>query len=130
MRALAAVALFPILLCGDEIRTIAGSGKAGYSGDGGSATAAMLANPDGVAIGPDGALYICEVDNHVIRRLDMKTGRLSTVAGNGQRGYSGDGGPALAASLNQPYEIRFDRAGNMFFVEMQNHLVRRVDAKT
>ncbi|MEO7653284.1 MAG: hypothetical protein ABIZ80_22730, partial [Bryobacteraceae bacterium] len=60
----------------------------------------------------------------------MKTGKLSTVAGNGKEGYSGDGGPALEAALNQPYEIRFDKAGNMFFVEMKNHIVRRVDAKT
>ncbi len=130
MRNLAVLFLCPILLQAAEIRTIAGSGKAGYSGDGGPATAALLANPYGLTIGPDGALYICEVDNHVIRRLDLKTQQLSTVAGNGKRGYSGDGGPALSASLNQPYEIRFDRAGNMFFVEMQNHLVRRVDVKT
>ena len=116
-------------LCAD-IRTIAGSGQAGYSGDHGPATEARLANPYGLTTGPDGALYICEVDNHVIRRLNLKTGQLSTVAGSGQRGYSGDGGPAPKAALNQPYEVRFDRRGNMYFVEMQNHLVRRVDART
>ncbi|MEX2263874.1 MAG: hypothetical protein WD696_18105 [Bryobacteraceae bacterium] len=113
-----------------QVATIAGNGVAGFSGDGGPGTAGQLSNPYGLVVGPDGALYICEVDNHRIRRLDLKTGKLSTVAGTGKQGYSGDGGPALAASLNQPYEIRFDRTGNMFFVEMQNHIVRRVDAKT
>jgi DNA-binding beta-propeller fold protein YncE len=112
------------------VRTLAGTGVAGYSGDGGPAVAAQINNPYGLAIGPDGALYVCEIGNHVIRRIDLKTGGISTVAGNGKMGYSGDGGPATQASLNEPYEIRFDRAGNMFFVEMKNHIVRRVDAKT
>jgi DNA-binding beta-propeller fold protein YncE len=113
-----------------QVQTIAGNGKPGHAGDGGPAIAGQLNNPYGLTIGPDGALYICEIDNHVIRRLDLKTHTLSTVAGNGQKGYSGDGGPALGASLNQPYEIRFDSAGNMYFAEMPNHVVRRVDAKT
>ena len=113
-----------------EVKTIAGAGKAGYSGDGGPAASAELNNPFGVTIGPDGALYFCEYGNHVIRRLDLKTRRVSTVAGNGQKGYSGDGGPALQASLNVPHEVLFDRAGNMYFVERDNHVVRRVDAKT
>src|SRR5579884_1238859 len=86
------------------IKTIAGTGKPGYSGDGGPGEAGALANPYGLTIGPDGALYICEVDNNVVRRLDLKTHRLSTVAGNGRKGYSGDGGTALAASLNKAYE--------------------------
>ncbi len=112
-------------LCAAEkkIETIAGNGKAGYAAD-------QVSNPYGIAIGPDGALYICEIDNHVVRRLDLKSGKLSTVAGNARKGYSGDGGPATAASLNEPYEVRFDKVGNMFFVEMKNHLVRRVDAKS
>ena len=106
-----------------RIATIAGDGTPGYS-------ATRINNPYGLTIGPDGALYFCEVDNHRVRRLDLETHTLSTVAGNGKQGYSGDGGLALEASLNQPYEVRFDRAGNMFFVEMQNHVVRRVDART
>ncbi len=114
----------------DEVFTIAGTGKAVYSGDGGPAVKAGVAGPFGVCIGPDGGLYICEESNHVIRRLDPKTGQLSTVAGTGERGYSGDGGPATQAKLNEPYEIRFDQKGNLFFVEMRNHIVRRVEAKT
>jgi streptogramin lyase len=112
------------------IRTLAGTGQSGFSGDGGPGTKAQLANPYGLTLGPGGALYICEEDSHRIRRLDIKTGIISTVAGTGEQGYSGDGGPALEAKLNEPYEIRFDSGGNMFFVEMRNHLVRRVDAKT
>lgn len=112
------------------IRTVAGTGKAGYSGDGGPGAAAQINNPYGLVVGPDGALYVCEIGNHLIRRIDLKTGKISTVAGTGKQGYSGDGGPATAAALNEPYEIRFDKAGNMYFVEMKSHIVRRVDAKT
>src|SRR5712692_5998234 len=106
-----------------RMTTIAGDGTPGYS-------ATQINNPYGLTIGPDGALYFCEVDNHRVRRLDLRNHVLSTVAGSGHQGYSGDGGPALAAWLNQPYEVRFDLAGNIFFVEMQNHVVRRVDART
>jgi streptogramin lyase len=114
-----------------EVRTISGTGKKGYSGDGGPATAALIEQPYGLVTGPDGALYVCEITNHVIRRIDPKTGIITTVAGQGgKKGYSGDGGPAGKALLFEPYEIRFDKAGNMFFVEMKNEIVRRVDAKT
>ena len=88
-------------------------------------------NPYGIVTGPDGALYICEIDRHVISRLDLKTRKLTIVAGTaGTSGHAGDGGPATKATLFEPYEIRFDKAGNMFFVEMKNHLIRRVDKAT
>ncbi len=92
--------------------------------------AAGLANPYGLTLGPDGALYFCEVDRHRVARVDLKTAAVTTVAGSGEKGYSGDGGPATAARLNQPYELLFDKTGNLYFVEMQNHVVRRVDAKS
>lgn len=121
--------IFTPALWAATIQTIAGNGKAGYTGDGGTATHAQLKGPFGVTQGPDGALYICDTYNHVIRRVDAN-GRISTVAGTGHKGYAGDGGPATKAQLNEPYEVRFDAAGNMVFVEMMNHLIRRVDAKT
>jgi streptogramin lyase len=110
--------------------TAAGTGNAENNGDQGAAAEINIGEPFGVEIGPDGALYITEVRNHRVLRLDLKTRQVTTVAGCGRRGYSGDGGPALDAELNEPYEVRFDRDGNMFFVEMKNHIVRRVDAKT
>lgn len=108
--------------------TFAGTGQPGYSGDGGPATQAQLDNPFGIARGPGDALYVCDTNNHVIRRV-AADGIIRTVAGSGKRGYAGDGGPAAEAQLNEPYEVRFDRTGSMFFVERLNHVVRRVDAK-
>jgi sugar lactone lactonase YvrE len=113
-----------------EVRTIGGTGEVRYHGDGGAAIAAGIGGPFGVVIGPDGALYVCETTNHCVRRIDERTGLITTVAGSGRKGYAGDGGPATKALCNEPYEVRFDGEGNMFFVEMQNHLVRRVDART
>jgi streptogramin lyase len=112
-----------------QIITFAGTGEKGFSGDGGPATKAALNQPFGIVRGPDRALYICDTGNHAIRRV-APDGTITTVAGCGRKGYSGDGGLATKAELFEPYEIRFDRAGNMFFVEMRNNIVRRVDAKT
>src|SRR5207237_8460352 len=84
-------------------------------------------NPYGLVIGPDGALYFCDLDNQRIRRFDLQTKRLSTIAGNGEKGYRGDGGPAINAALNMPHELRFDRAGNLYIAERDNHVIRKVD---
>jgi sugar lactone lactonase YvrE len=137
MRTLVAIVVclvFPAValptLSAATIDTVAGTGKPENSGDAGPALKTNVGDPFGIEIGPDGALYICEVRNHRVRRLDLKGGELTTVAGSGVKGYAGDGGPATKAQLNEPYEVRFDKAGNMLFVEIQNHLVRRVDAKT
>lgn len=114
-----------------EVVTIAGNGKDEFSGDGGTALQAGFGQPFGLETGPDGALYICEYSNHIIRRLDLKTNTVSTVAGTGRKaGYSGDGGPATAARLNLPHELRFDGQGNYYIADMSNHVIRRVDGKT
>ena len=112
-----------------NLETIAGTGNPGFSGDNGPADKAEINNPYGLTMGPQGALYFCDMSNHRIRKIDSK-GVITTVAGNGQKGWSGDGSPALQATLNEPYEIRFDRNDDMYFVEMRNHLIRRMDAKT
>ena len=113
-----------------EIETIAGTGQATLQQAGGPALRTNINQPFGVEFGPDRALYICEVGNHRVLRLDSDSGNITTVAGTGHKGYSGDGGAATQAQLNEPYEVRFDSHGNMYFVEMKNHVVRRVDAKT
>ena len=112
------------------IETVAGTGQPEVNGDRGPALSFNIGDPFGVEIGPDGALYVTEVRNHRVLRMDLETGQVRAVAGNGTKGYSGDGGQATAAQLNEPYEVRFDSDGNMFFVEMQNHLIRRVDARS
>jgi streptogramin lyase len=118
-----------------NIQTIAGTGKPENSGTAGGALEVNIGDPFGVEMGPDEALYICEVRNHRVWRLEMHGDepakyRAQVVAGSGRAGYAGDGGQAADALLNEPYEVRFDRSGNMYFVEMKNHVVRRVDAKT
>src|SRR5213080_3196269 len=87
-----------------SVSTILGNGTPGFSEH-------QVNNPYGLAFGPDGALYFCDLDNQRIRRLDLKTKKLTTIAGSGERGYRGDGGPAIAAALNMPHELRFDRRG-------------------
>jgi streptogramin lyase len=111
------------------ISTFAGTGVAGFSGDGGPAIAAQINDPYGIVRGPDGAIWFCEHNGHRIRRI-AADGTITTVVGNGKRGYTGDGGPALEASLNLPHELRFDADGNIFIADMANQVVRRVDAKT
>lgn len=131
-RTVCALVLLAVTTVGraDDVVTIAGDGSATSKGDNGPAAEATVSGPFGVTLGPDDALYVCETTGHRIRRIDLKTDRITTVAGSGETGYSGDGGPATAAQLNEPYELRFDSAGHMLFVEMKNHIVRRVDRET
>lgn len=116
------------MTAGWTITTVAGTGAQGHAGDGGPATAAMLNNPFDVAFDVDGNMIFSDTFNHVVRRVAVHTGIITTIAGTGARGCSGDGGPATAAELNEPYGVVVDRAGNIFFADRLNGRVRRVDA--
>jgi sugar lactone lactonase YvrE len=112
------------------ISAIAGHGASGFAGDGGAATAANLAFPEGLAIDGSGNLYIADMDNNRIRRVDAVSGKISTVAGNGQYFYSGDNGPATSAGIYQPEGIAVDGSGNLYIADTQDQRIRRVDGKT
>ncbi|MGC2423006.1 MAG: Ig-like domain-containing protein, partial [Nitrospirota bacterium] len=110
-----------------DIHTYAGLGKAGFSGDGGQATAAFLKSPSSVASDAAGNLYISDRANQRIRKIDA-TGKISTIAGNGLAGYSGDGGSAVLARLNNPSGIAVDSAGDVLFADMGNSRIRKISA--
>jgi DNA-binding beta-propeller fold protein YncE len=130
---LAAIAIAPL---GAQPRagvvaTIAGSGTRGLAADGDAALSANLNNPYGMEESRDrSSLYFVDNTSHRILRLDYRTKKIHLVAGTGTAGYSGDGGPAKLARLAQPHEMHFDRKGNIFIAERDNHVVRRIDAKT
>ncbi len=112
------------------ISAVAGNGTRGYSGDGGLAKDAALNEPYEVRFDKMGNVFFVERLNAVVRRVDTKTGVISTVAGTGQPGFSGDGGPAVQAQLNEPHSIGFDRAGDLYICDIKNHRIRKVDMKT
>ena len=108
------------------ITTVAGIGRSGYSGDGGLATSAMLNNPSGVAVDGSGNLYIADSGNLRIRKVDTM-GTITTVAGTGVRGYSGDGGLGTSAMLNDPSVVAVDGSGDLYIADRLNHRIRKVD---
>jgi sugar lactone lactonase YvrE len=121
-RVLKAIAFAFLPVRTSSVSTLIGTGSPGYSDT-------QINNPYGVTL-HRGSFYFCDVDNQRIRRFDARTRRLSDVAGNGQRAYAGDGGPATAGSLNMPHEIAFDARGHMYIAERDNHVVRKVDGTT
>ncbi len=116
----------PHFLHGQIINTITGNGIAGFSGDGGSATSAEINNPHGIAVDNSGNLYIADLQNSCIRKVNT-AGVISTVAGIGIAGYSGDGGPATLAKLNMPFEVTVDNAGILYISDNMNSRIRKVD---
>lgn len=118
-------------LAGDgRIETVAGVGKAGHGGDGGPAAKATLKQPFHCELDGKGALYIAEAENHCIRKVDLKTGVISTAAGSGAKGYAGDHAEATKASLNEPYAVVIDTNGDLYIVDRLNAVIRKVDGKT
>jgi hypothetical protein len=102
----------------------------GYTGDGGPAVDAELADPFGVAVDKAGNIYIADLDNNAIRKVTAATGIITTVAGNGNFGYSGDGGPAVDANLYWPKAVAVDSAGNLYISDSGNFAIRKVAAGT
>lgn len=121
------------LLClaqGATITSPIGTGTQGYSGDGGPASQAALNQPFDLLHDGTGNLIFSDTGNHVIRRVDRETGVIRTIAGNGQKGYSGDGGPAIEARLDEPYGLAIDGQGSIYFADRLNARVRKIDGKT
>ena len=109
----------------------AGTGKTGYSGDGGPAAQAAFFDPHGLVIARDEQLYVADTLNHCIRRIDLKTGKIATLAGTGEAGYFGDGGRASEAAFNGTFAISIDSKGKAVYVaDLTNRRIRRVDLKS
>jgi sugar lactone lactonase YvrE len=119
----------PVLAPG-SIDTVAGDADWIYEGDGGLATQSSIFLPTGVVADAAGNFYVADSQNNRIRRVDGKTGLISTVVGTGIPGYSGDGAPAIDAMINVPAGLVLDGAGNLYFADTGNHIVRRIDAVT
>jgi sugar lactone lactonase YvrE len=115
-----------LLIASGVTTTVAGTGTAGFSGDGGDATLAQLNSPFGVAVDASGNLYIADYGNSVIRKVDGAR-TISTIAGIGTAGYSGDSAAANTAELNGPFGVAVDAAGNLFIADFYNNLIRKVD---
>jgi hypothetical protein len=123
--------LFSAIGAGDlVIETIAGTGREERVEAAGEALGFDMSQPFGLELGPDGALYVCEVGHHRVLRIGLEKRGVEVAAGNGSRGKSGDGGPASGASLDEPYEVRFAPNRDMYFVEMKGAVVRRVRVET
>lgn len=110
------------------ITTVAGCCTEGCSGDGGPAVHAQLASPHGSALDRHGNLYIADLKNDRIRKVDSSTGIITTVAGNGEHGYSGDGGPATEAMLASPIAVTCNDNGDLYIADHRNSRIRKVDA--
>ena len=109
------------------ISTVAGTGTAGYSGDGGMATSANLYKPTALTVDLSGNIYFCDTYNEVVRRIS-KNGIISTIAGTGTQGYSGNGGAAASAKLYRPYGIAVDSLNNIYITDSYNYVIRKIDA--
>ena len=112
------------------ITTVAGNGLGGYGGDGGQATSAEVFEPNGVAVDSSGNLFIADYGNNRIREVAKATGIITTVAGTGSAGYSGDGGAATSARLDYPNGVAVDSSGNLYIADTSNYRIREVPKAT
>jgi len=110
------------------VSIVGGTGVQGFAGDGGLATAAQLDSPMGLAVGASGNLYISDTHNQRIRKITAATGIITTIAGTGTPGFSGDGAPAKAAAFSRPTALALDGAGDLYIADTSNHRIRKVDA--
>ena len=118
---------------GGTVRFVVGKardGSAQFAGDGGPAVRARLNFPSAVAVDAEGTLFIADTMNHRVRRVDPKTGIITTIAGTGQRRFSGEGGPAAKAALNEPAALALDGRGGLYVADQSNNRVRRIDLVT
>lgn len=131
--------MMPLMLCvgvaallaaDSKISTVAGTGTKGHTGDGGPATEATINQPFHCDLDGKGRLFIAEAENHCVRKVDLKTGMISTVAGSGTKGYSGDKSDATKAAMNEPYAVVVDSNGDLYIVDRLNAVIRKVDGKT
>ncbi len=111
------------------ITTVVGTGKPGYAGDGGPADQAQLRQPHSIQFDAKGDLFICDIGNNVIRKVDMKTKRISTIAGTGKSGVTPDGAPVKGTPLKGPRSIDFDAAGNLWVCTREGNQVFKLDLK-
>jgi sugar lactone lactonase YvrE len=119
-----------VLAVSGVIVTAAGTGAPGYAGDNGPAASARFRAPEGVALAPNGDLYVADTGNHVVRRIARATGIVTTVVGTGAPGDAGDGGPGTAAHLRAPRALAFGPAGDLYIADTGNHRVRRVEMES
>jgi streptogramin lyase len=112
------------------IATVAGGGQMGFSGDGGPANHATMNEPYALQVDINGDIYIVDRLNAVVRKVDARTGTITTVAGNGTKGYSGDGGLATGAQMREPNDCFLDGKGGLLIADVQDHRVRRLDLRT
>jgi len=112
------------------IHTIAGDTTNGFSGDSSAAKSAEMASPQSVAVDSAGNLYIADFDNNRIRKVTKSSGIITTIAGNGLPGFSGDGGAAIEAKLNSPVSVALDRSGNIYIADQSNNRIRKINSKS
>ena len=112
------------------ISTIAGNGTAGYSGDGGAATNAEINSPAGITVDGNGNIYFADVANNRVRKINISTGIITNIAGNGIAGFAGDGGQATVAKLNIPREVAVDASGNVYVADSYNYRIRKINVST